>query len=79
MEKQNLTQQKHIFTNQKKCITTQTRRPASTDRTARCKFHVVFPVITSSFPANVMAHLHSLSMDMTVGRTVSPTVDSTVG
>ena len=56
-----------------------TRRPASADRTARCQFQTVFPVITSSFPTNVIAHLHGLSMDLAVGRTVGPTVDSTVG
>ena len=56
-----------------------TRRPASADRTARCQFQTVFPVITSSFPTNVIAHLHGLSMDLTVGRTVGPTVDSTDG
>jgi len=39
----------------------------------------VFPVITGSFSTNVIAHLHGLSMDLTVGRTVGPTVDSTVG
>ena len=78
MEKQNLTQQKHIFTNQKKSITTQRRRPASADRTARRQFQAVFPVITGSFPTNVTEHLHGF-MDLTVGRTVGPTVDSTVG
>ena len=57
-----------------------TRRPASADRTARRQFQTVFPVITGSFPTNVIAHLHGLSiMDLTVGRTVGPTVDSTVG
>jgi len=56
-----------------------TRRPASADRTARRQFQVVFPVINGSFPTNVIAHLHGLSMDLTVGRTVGPTVDSTVG
>ena len=56
-----------------------TRRPASADRTARRQFQAVFPVITGSFPTNVIAHLHGLSMDLTVGRTVGPTVDSTVG
>jgi len=56
-----------------------TRRPASADRTARRQFQVVFRVITGSFPTNVIAHLHRLSMDLTVGRTVGPTVDSTVG
>ena len=56
-----------------------TRRPASADRTARRQFQTVFPVMTSSFPTNVIAHLHGLSMDLTVGRTVGPTVDSTVG
>jgi len=54
-------------------------RPASADRTAHCQFQAVFPVITGSFPTNVTAHLQSLSMDLTVGRTVGPTVDSTVG
>jgi len=29
--------------------------------------------------ANVIAHLHSLIMDLRVGRAVGPTVDSTVG
>jgi len=56
-----------------------TRRPASADRTARRQFQAVFPVIIGSFPTNVIAHLHGLSMDLTVGRTVGPTVDSTVG
>ena len=32
-----------------------------------------------SFPTNIIAHLHGLSMDLTVRRTVGPTVDSTVG
>ena len=54
-------------------------RPASADRTARRQFQVVFPVINGSFSTNVIAHLHGLSMDLTVGRTVGPTVDSTVG
>jgi len=54
-------------------------RPASADRTARRQFQAVFPVMTGSFPTNVIAHLHGLSMDLTVGRTVDPTVDSTVG
>jgi len=58
---------------------TKTRRPASADRTARHQFQAVFPVITGSFPTNIIAHLHGLSMDLTVGRTVGPTVDSTVG
>jgi len=40
---------------------------------------VVFPAITGSFPTNVITHLHGLSMDLTDGRTVGPTVDSTVG
>jgi len=53
--------------------------PASADRTARRQFQAVFPVIAGSFPTNVIAHLHGLSMDLTVGRTVGPTVDSTVG
>jgi len=60
----------------------QTRRPASADRTARRQFHAVFPVITGSFPTNIIAHLHGLSMDLTmltVGQTVGPAVDSTVG
>ena len=57
----------------------QRRRPASTDRTACRQFQTVFPVITGSFPTNVIAHLHGLSMDLTVGRTVRPIVDSTVG
>ena len=56
-----------------------TRTPASADRTARRQFQALFPVITGSFPTNVIAHLHGLSMDLTVGRTVGPTVDSTVG
>jgi len=56
-----------------------TRMPASADRWARRQFQAVFPVITRSFPTNVIAHLHSLSMDLTIGRTVGPTVDSTVG
>jgi len=55
-----------------------TRRPASADRTARCQFQAVFPVMPGSFPTNIIAHLHSLSMDLTVGRTVGPTVDLTV-
>ena len=57
----------------------ETRRPASADRTARRQFQTVFPVITGSFTTNVIAHLHGLNMDMTFGRTVGPTVDSTVG
>ena len=32
-----------------------TIRPASADRTARRQFQVVFPVITGSFPTNVIA------------------------
>jgi len=56
-----------------------TRRPASDDRTARRQFQAVFPVITGSFQTNVIAHLHGLIMDLTVGRTVCPTVDSIVG
>ena len=58
-----------------------TRRPASTDRTARRQFLAVFPAITGSFPTNIIAHLHGLNVDLTVGvgRTVGPTVDSTVG
>jgi len=56
-----------------------TRRPASADRTACCQFQAVFPVKTGSFPTNVIAHLHGLSIDLTVGRTIGPTVDSTVG
>ena len=56
-----------------------TRRSASADRTARRQFQAVFPVITGSFPTNVIEYLHALTMDLTVGRTVSPTVDSTVG
>ena len=59
--------------------TVDTRRPASADRTAGRQFQTVFPVVTDSFPTNVLAHLHGLSMDLTVGRTVGPTVDSTVG
>ena len=47
-----------------------TRRPTSADRTARRQFQTVFPVITGSFPTNRMVHLHGLSMDLTVGRTV---------
>jgi len=47
-----------------------TRRPASADRTARRQFQAVFPVITGSFPNNIIAHLHGLSMDLTVGRTI---------
>jgi len=56
-----------------------TRRPASADRTVRRQFQAVFPVITSSFLTYVIAHVHGLSVDLTVGRTVGPTVDSTVG
>ena len=56
-----------------------TRRPTSADRTARRQFQAVFPVITGSFPTKEIAHLHGLSTDLTVGRTVSPIVDSTVG
>ena len=56
-----------------------TRRPAPAHRTARHQFQAVFPVITVSFPTNVIAHLHILSMDLTVGRTVGPAVDSTAG
>ena len=56
-----------------------TRRPASADRSARRQFQAVFPVITGSFQTNVIAHLHGLIMDLTVGRTVCPTVDSIVG
>jgi len=51
-----------------------TRRPASADRTALRQFQAVFPVITGSFLTNVIAHLHGLSMDLTVGRTVGPTL-----
>jgi len=47
-----------------------TRRPASADRTARRQFQAVFPVITGSFPSNIIAHLHGLSMDLTVDSTV---------
>ena len=54
-------------------IPTVTTKPASADRTARCQFQAIFPVITGSFPANVIVHLHGLSMDLTVGRTVVPT------
>jgi len=43
----------------------------------RRQFQAVFPVITGSFPTNVRAHLHGLSMDLRVGWTVGPTVDST--
>jgi len=57
----------------------ETRKPASADRTARRQFQAVFPVITGSFPTNAIAHLHDFSMDLTVGRTVGPTVDSKVG
>jgi len=53
--------------------------PASADRTACHQFHTVFPVITGSILTNVIAHLHSLSMDLTVGRRVGPTVDLSVG
>jgi len=56
-----------------------TRRPASAYRTACRQFQAVFPVITGNFPTNVIAHLHGLSMDLTVGWTVGPTLDSTVG
>jgi len=56
-----------------------TRRTASADRTARRQFQAVFPVITGSFRTKVIAHLQGLRMDLTVGRTVGPTVDSTVG
>jgi len=56
-----------------------TKRPASADRTARRQFQAVFPVITGRIPTNVIAHLHGLRMDLTVGRTVDPTLDSTVG
>jgi len=56
-----------------------TRRPASADRTARRQIQTVFPVITGSFATNVISHLHGLSMDLTVGRTVAPTVLSIVG
>jgi len=55
------------------------RRPAFADRTARRQFQTVFPAITGSFSTHVIAHLHGLSMDLTVGRTVGSTVDSTVG
>jgi len=43
------------------------------------QFQAVFPVITSSLSTNIIAHLHGLSMDLTVGRTVGTAVDSTVG
>ena len=33
-------------------------RPASADRTARRQFQAVFPVMTGSFPNNIIAHLH---------------------
>jgi len=56
-----------------------TRRPASTDRTACRQFQAVFPVITGSFPTNIIAHLPHLSMDLTVGWTVGATANSTVG
>jgi len=36
-------------------------------------------IITGSFVTNIIAHLHGLSMDLTVGRTIGPTADSTVG
>jgi len=49
-----------------------TRRPASADRTARRQFQAVFPVITGSFPTNVIADLHRLNMDLTVERTGGP-------
>jgi len=58
--------------------TTGKRRPASADRTLCRQFQAVFPVITGSFPTNIIAHLHGLSMDLTDGRTVGPTIDSTV-
>jgi len=63
-------------------VTLSTRRLASTDRTVwtvRRQFQAVFPVITGSFSTNVIVHLHSLNMDLTVRRTVGPTVDLTVG
>jgi len=59
--------------------TTGTRRPASADRTSCRQFQAVLPVITGSFPTNIIAHLHDLSMDLTDGRTVGPTIDLTVG
>ena len=65
--------------NAERLIRTKTRRPASADRTARRQFQTVFPAITGSFSTHVIAHLHGLSMDLTVGRTVGSTVDSTVG
>jgi len=74
-----LNEWKNNVENRGKRVNMNTRRPASADRTARRQFQAVFPVITSSFPTNVIAHLHALSMDLTVGRTVGPIVDSTVG
>jgi len=56
-----------------------TKRPASVKRTECRQFQAVFRVINGSFPTNVIAHLHGLSMDLTVGRTVGPTADSPVG
>jgi len=35
----------------------------------RRQFQAIFPVITGSCPTNVIARLHGLSMDLTVGRT----------
>jgi len=52
------------------------QHPLSRQRDANFR---LFPVMTGSFPTNVIAHLHSLSMDLTVGWTVGPTTDSTVG
>jgi len=49
-------------------LTTKARRPASADRTVHRQFQAVFPVITGSFPTNVIVHLHDLSTDLTVGR-----------
>ena len=70
-------------------LATITRRPASADRTACHQFQAVFPVITGSFPTNVIAHLHGFSMDLitvsvdstvgiNIGLTVDPTIDPTV-
>ena len=58
-----------IFREEKGCPT-----PMGCAKTAE-----LIKIITGSFPTNVIAHLHSLSMDLTVSRTVSPTVDSTLG
>ena len=43
----------------------------------RCQFQAVFPVITGSFPTNIIAFTQfEYGSD---GRTVGPTVDSKVG